>query len=135
MAANGLKILSDGLILKSQAHLAAGLAADWSAAHLATCRRLLTIFEARARGKAMAHLTWPPAQDIAARVAVSAFTNPGAAGPAHAVLIETSKLFAATAALGAAGIGPVSVAQPAYVFEADCPAADRLSAALGAVEF
>jgi len=133
LAANGLKILSDGLILKSQAHLAAGLTAPWSAAHLATCRHLLTIFEARARGKAMAHLTWPPAQDIKARAAVSSFANSSAPAPAHAVLVDTSRLFAAAAALGAAGIGPVSVTQPAYVFEADCPAVDGLSATLGAI--
>jgi ATP phosphoribosyltransferase len=130
LAANGLKILSDGLVLKSQAHLAASLAATWDGARLATCRHLLTIFEARARGKAMARLTWPPEQDMRARTAVSALATPGADVHAHGVLVEQSKLFGAAAALNAAGVGPVTVEQPAYVFAADCPAADRLAAAV-----
>jgi len=35
LVANGLKILSDGVILKSQAHLTASLRADWSGGQLA----------------------------------------------------------------------------------------------------
>jgi ATP phosphoribosyltransferase len=132
LAANGLKILSDGLVLKSQAHLAAGLGAAWEDSHLATCRRLLTILEARARGKATAKLAWPPGHDTRARAAVSPLASAGAAVHAHGVLIERSKLFAATSVLTAARVGPVTVEQPAYVFAADCPAADRLEAAVGA---
>jgi ATP phosphoribosyltransferase len=131
LAANGLKIVSDGLILRSQAHLAAGLRAEWTTGHLATCRRLLTIFEARARGKAMAGLTWPGGQDRRARASVSAFATPGPTVQAHGQFVSRADLFAATAALTAAGVGPVSVERPAYVFEADCLAADRLAAALG----
>jgi hypothetical protein len=41
-------------------------------------------------------------------------------------------LFAAAGALAAAGVGPVSVEQPAYVFDAACAAADRLDAAAAA---
>jgi hypothetical protein len=40
LAANGLKVLADGLILSSQAQLAASLAADWDAARLGAARRL-----------------------------------------------------------------------------------------------
>jgi ATP phosphoribosyltransferase len=39
LAANGLKILSDGVILKSQAQLTASLIADWSADQLDSLRR------------------------------------------------------------------------------------------------
>src|SRR5260221_12178831 len=39
---NGLKILDDGVILKSQAQLAASLSADWSAEARAACDALLT---------------------------------------------------------------------------------------------
>jgi ATP phosphoribosyltransferase len=38
---NGLKVLDDGVILKSQAQLAASLSADWSAEARDACRRLL----------------------------------------------------------------------------------------------
>jgi ATP phosphoribosyltransferase len=130
LAANGLKVLSDGLILKSQAHLAAALAAEWTDANQASCRRLLTIFEARARAKRIAGLTWSAAQETAAQVAVAPFVDGDSPGRAHGALVEQSRLFAAMAALGAAGVGPVSVEQPAYVFEPTCPDADRLASAL-----
>jgi len=39
---NGLKILDDGVILKSQAQLAASLTADWDTGSRAGCERLLT---------------------------------------------------------------------------------------------
>jgi ATP phosphoribosyltransferase len=131
LAANGLKVLADGLILKSQAHLAAALEAPWGEANQAACRRLLTIFEARARAKRVTGLTWPAAQEAAAQNAVSLFTDGGDPARAHGALVERSRLFAATAALGAAGVGPVSVEQPAYVFQPTCPEADRLAVALG----
>lgn len=130
LAANGLKILSDGLILRSQAHLAAGLNAGWTDAQLATCRRLLTIFEARARGKAMAILSWPASHEDTARRATAPFAAQANTVREHGVLIERRKLFAATTALTESGVGPVGVEQPAYLFEAECPAADRLAEAL-----
>ena len=130
LAANGLKVLADGLILKSQAHLAAALGAEWSEANQSTCRRLLSIFGARSRAKRVAGLTWPSAHEAAAQRAVGPFVETGAPTRAHGALVEQSKLFAAATALAAAGVGPVSVAQPAYVFHADCPEADRLRVAL-----
>ena len=48
LAANGLKILADGLILKSQAQLTASLKAAWSADQLAVAERLLRAVEGRA---------------------------------------------------------------------------------------
>jgi len=38
---NGLKVLDDGVILKSQAQLAASLSADWTVAARGACERLL----------------------------------------------------------------------------------------------
>src|SRR5579863_3721137 len=49
LAANGLKVLDDGLILMSQAQLAAGSGAEWDEGRLQLARRLLMVFEARAR--------------------------------------------------------------------------------------
>ena len=43
---NGLKILDDGVILKSQAQLAASLTADWNADAKKACEALLTRLDA-----------------------------------------------------------------------------------------
>jgi ATP phosphoribosyltransferase len=132
LAANSLKILSDGLILKSQAQLAASLKADWSAGQLALCRRLLGIVEARARGKTIASLVWPADQDADARAALTRFIDAGDAARANGVLVSVADLFAAARALAEAGVGPVSVTNPAYVFEAVSVAAEALAGAVGA---
>ena len=48
LRANGLKILSDGVILRSQAHLVASLEADWTDAGLGALKALVSAFEQRA---------------------------------------------------------------------------------------
>ncbi len=133
LAANGLKVLTDGLILRSQAQLTAGLTAAWDAPRLDTCRRLLSILEARARGKTIASLVWPAAQDARARAAVAAFITPGEAVRTNGVLVPQARLFAAAHALAVDGVGPVSVTHPAYVFDARSTAADRLTFAVSGV--
>ena len=52
LAANGLKMLDDGVILKSQAQLAASLTADWDANARAAAQSLLARLGARERAKA-----------------------------------------------------------------------------------
>ena len=51
LEANGLKVLDDGVILRSQAHLAASLRADWTEAHLQVTETLLRRVEARANAQ------------------------------------------------------------------------------------
>ena len=130
LAANGLKPLADGLILKSEARVAAGLKADWSGGRLADCQRLLAILEARARGRLIASLTWPTNQEAQARRAIAPFVVDGDSSQAHGVLVARDRLFAAAAALAAEGIGPVSVTRPDQVFHARSAAGDRLSQAV-----
>jgi ATP phosphoribosyltransferase len=48
LKANGLKVLDDGVILKSQAQLAASLTAEWSEEACAACRTLLARLDAKA---------------------------------------------------------------------------------------
>ena len=48
LKANGLKVLDDGVILKSQAQLAASLSADWNAETRAACEKLLGKLSAKA---------------------------------------------------------------------------------------
>jgi len=118
LEANGLKVLSDGLILASQAQLAASLRADWDTLRLDAARRLMRILEARARARRTATLTWPAEADEAARAAVAGLVAAGAAPRPFGVLVAGRDVFDAAAALAAAGVGPVTVAKPDYVFEA-----------------
>jgi ATP phosphoribosyltransferase len=117
LAANGLKVLADGLILSSQAQLAASLHADWDPLRLDVARRLLRILEARARARRTATLTWPAEADAAARGAVDGLAAAGAKARPFGVLIAGRDVFDVTAALAEADVGPVTVANPAYVFE------------------
>lgn len=130
LAANHLKVLADGVILKSQAQLAAALSARWSAHQLATARRLFSVVEARARARRLATLVWPAEQDPAAQAPTEPFIALGASRRANGLLVAAKDLFDACQALSAAGVGPVTAARPDYVFEPDCQAADTLENAL-----
>src|SRR5258708_910439 len=57
LSANGLKILADGVILKSEAHLVASLTANWGMAPRTTLRALLDQIEAEAAGRALRVIT------------------------------------------------------------------------------
>jgi ATP phosphoribosyltransferase len=133
LADNGLKPLDDGLILHSQARLAASLCAQWDAELLGVALRLLAIVEGRALGKNTASLAWPPEQDAIARAAMAPFIAAGAMARPHGALAPMPELFAASWALEKAGVGPVSVAHPAYVFDPRSGAAERMTAALRAL--
>jgi len=130
LRANGLRPLADGVILKSQAQLAASLHAPWTAAQLDLARRLLRIIDAKARARQLATLNWPAEQAGRAETATAAFVERGASRRPNGVLLAASDLFAAAEALAGAGVGPVSVTRPDYVFHADCPAVDALEAKL-----
>jgi len=130
LAANGLKVLSDGVILRSQARLAASLGAGWDADTLGACQRLLGIIEARARGRSIASLTWPGEREGAARLALRGLATFGEGGGSDGVIVENSNLFAAAQALAEAAVGPVSVIHPAFLFEPVSDAGARLAAAL-----
>jgi len=131
LRANGLKVLSDGLILKSQFQLAAGLTADWTADHVQTVRRFLGAVEARARARRLALLAWPAEQAKAAEKATDGFLARGASRRANGLLAEADDLFDVAAALAAAGVGPVSVTRPEFAFEPNSEAADALARRLG----
>lgn len=128
LAANGLKPLADGLILKSQARLAAAPDAPWDNPGLSLARRLLSVFEAAARGRTMARLAWPQTQDGEARRALDGLAVDHLA--AGVAAISRTEVTLAAQRLSAAGVEPVAVEEPAYVFHATCEAADRLEAAV-----
>jgi ATP phosphoribosyltransferase len=127
LEANGLKVLTDGLILSSQAQLAASLRAEWDPLRLDAARRLLRILEARARAHRTATLTWPAEADTAARAAVDGLVAAGAKARPFGLLVAGEDVFDATSALADAGVGPVTVANPTYVFEAASEVTEELA--------
>jgi ATP phosphoribosyltransferase len=131
LAANNLKILADGVILKSEAQLAAGLKAPWSRDQVETVRFFLRTVEARARAKGLAALNWPAGQAPQAEGAVRAFLANGAWSGGEGLLTPMNTLFDAANALAEAGIGPAAASRPDYVFEPECVAVDTLAARLG----
>ncbi len=131
LRANGLKVLQDGLILKSQAQLCASLVARWTPGQLASAQRLMSIVEARARATHAVLVSWPADQDMAAEAAIRPFLARGATRRAQGLLAEAADLFEVTAALANAGVGPVTVVRPDFAFEPQSAAADTLGRRLG----
>jgi ATP phosphoribosyltransferase len=126
LAANGLKVLADGLILKSQAQLAASLAAVWTPGQLAAAERLLRIVEARAAARASATLTWPSTGAATEQAVVELLTAAGASRRPNGLLVALDQLADASLALTAAGLGPVAAARPDFVFDVECPSFEGL---------
>jgi ATP phosphoribosyltransferase len=126
LAANGLKVLADGLILKSQAQLAASLAAVWTPGQLAAAERLLRIVEARAAARASATLTWPSTGAATEQAVVERLTAAGASRRPNGLLVALDQLADASLALTAAGLGPVAAARPDFVFDVECPSFEGL---------
>ncbi|HUO21250.1 MAG TPA: ATP phosphoribosyltransferase [Caulobacteraceae bacterium] len=114
LAANNLKILSDGVILRSEAQLAAGLKAGWTREQTEVVRGFLRAVEARARAKTLATVAWG-----------------GQNGSAGGLLTPIGALFETAEDLASSGLGPATANRPDYVFQADCPAAEALQRALG----
>jgi len=134
LAANGLKVLSDGVILKSQAQLAAGLRAPWNAAALAAAERLLRLAEARALALRSATLVWPSRGDAAEATAVGALVSQGASQRPNGLLVDAARLADSALALTAAGLGPVTASRPDFVFEVNSPGYATLARSILALE-
>lgn len=122
LVANGLKVLADGVMLKSQAQLAASLRAKWTPEALASAERLLRIVEARAAALRSATLAWPASGDAAESDVVAALTAAGASRRPNGLLVDSSQIADASLALAAAGLGPVTVSRPDFVFDVSCSA-------------
>lgn len=126
LAANGLKVLADGLILKSQAQLVASLRADWDEARMAVAERLLRIVEARAAALNAQTLIWPPGDRAREDEVVAELVAEGASRRPNGLLVAQAKAAAAALRLAQAGLGPVTAARPEFVFETESPASNAL---------
>jgi ATP phosphoribosyltransferase len=133
LADNHLKTLDDGLILKSQAQIAASRGARWDEEALATFRRLLDAIEARARAKSTRVLRAPlgaggPGALLAAARAFDC-AQAGEPGPTSVDLYcPAARLFEACAALQAVAGGPIAVSAPDYLFAPTNPLFDAFAA-------
>lgn len=128
LQANGLKVLADGVMLKSQAHLAAGLRAAWDPVAVKQAERLLRIVEARAAALRSATLTWPGRGEPAEAEVTDALVRAGASRRPNGLLVDSAQVADSALALTAAGVGPVTVSKPDFVFDANCQAFNTLKA-------
>ena len=128
LEANGLKVLADRVMLKSQAHLAASLRAGWTAEALQVAERLLRIVEARAAARSSSVLAWPEGNG-AGEAVVADLVARGASRRQNGLLVPQAEAPGAGQALAAAGLGPVTALQPDFVFETASPGFERLRAA------
>jgi ATP phosphoribosyltransferase len=135
LAANDLRILDDGVILKSQAQLAASLRAKWSVAALAAAERLTARIAARelARNSYALRFTLPKGGDaIVAALAKTAGCLPiSRSGGETVLLCPRDRLSDAVAYLRSKRVESPIAAEPAdYVFANGNTIMQRLRAAL-----
>jgi ATP phosphoribosyltransferase len=135
LSANGLKTLDDGIILRSEAHLAASRAAPWSDPTRDAAKRLLDRIAAEATARLSRDLMVFAAPDAVAALAELAFQR-GAlvhgAAPAGALALSCPAERAAALAddLVRAGAARVAVSAPDYVFGNENRIYGRLTEAL-----
>ena len=133
LAANGLKVLDDGTILRSQANLVAARDADWSQHALDTARIIFDHISASARAEAFkAVRTRFPGCDAALLAeahtkfgVVSPFGGPTSSGMVT-LHCPPAKLYALASFLRNHGAEAVSVASLDYVFDRADPLFARL---------
>ncbi|MCF8470500.1 MAG: ATP phosphoribosyltransferase [Parvibaculum sp.] len=133
LAANNLKTLDDGTILKSQANLVASLCAGWSEAALAAAGEILDRVSARARAAETVEVRFSGEGDDAVLLdeiksrfgATFPFGN-GAAVPVRIAHCPEARLYDLIAFLYAQGRETVTATRADYVFEAKSPLRERL---------
>jgi len=125
LAANNLKVVSDGTILKSQAQLAASLGAKWSAGAASAAKGLLARLAARERAKTSlilrAHLT-NGAEIVKSMPGVSLLSAPTSGDGEFAIVCPKTNLMDAVAVLRKhAKSGAITAHATDYIFEANDP--------------
>jgi ATP phosphoribosyltransferase len=136
LQANALKVLDDGVMLKSEANLVASLSASWTA----TQRRLAHSMLARIAAEEEARrnrAVRAAFRNVPATLAAEAMTRFGVVVVASqddeiAFHCPKKKIFDVSEWLIASGAARVSVAQLDYVFTSTNALADRLDKRLGA---
>jgi ATP phosphoribosyltransferase len=137
LAANGLKIVEDGVILRSQANLVAARGANWGAAERELARVILDRIAAQARAKAFREVRARFAA-CDARLVTAAQEKFGVqtpfGGPTSSGMLTLhcppGEVYALTSFLRDNGAEAVAVADIDYVFSRDNPLYAKLEAGL-----
>ncbi len=131
LAANGLKVLDDGVTLRSEANLVASLKADWSTPHRLTARKLLSRIAAEETARRSRDVT-AVFGDVEVRLAAAAASRFGAeilppAAPGS-LLLRCAQDHAAALCewLIDEGASHVAVTRHESLFVADTPLFDKL---------
>lgn len=138
LAANGLKVLDDGVLLRSHANLVASRDADWSDEARETARIILDHIAASARARKYKEVRTRFAACNAALLAeahnrfgvVSPFGGPTSSGMVT-LHCPPTQLYALGSFLRDHGAETVSIASLEYVFDRDNPLFAKLQAFLG----
>ena len=137
LAANGLKIVEDGVILRSQANLVAARTAVWGATERALARTILDRIAAHARARAFREVRarFPGCDDVVLAQArqdfgaVAPFGGPASSGMLT-LHCPPAEVYALTRFLQSKGADGVTVAEIDYVFSPSNPLYGKLKAAL-----
>ncbi|HEX8166427.1 MAG TPA: ATP phosphoribosyltransferase [Beijerinckiaceae bacterium] len=133
LSANALKVLDDGVILRSEANLVASVRAEWGPRARAAARALLTRIaaeeEARTTREIRAAVDPARPADLAGLAGVTLPYGPPQ-GPQLVLRCPKEQVFAVVETLLAAGARDVAVGAVEYVFRPGNPLADRLFARL-----
>ena len=111
LKANNLKILSDGVMLKSQAQLSASLNADWDEDAMSAIKNLLDIFEARRVAREVAVLTGGRSLK-----GMQASIGDEVTVLGDSLVLPREKAKSVAISLSGEGFGPVSVSNPEFLF-------------------
>jgi ATP phosphoribosyltransferase len=137
LAANALKIVEDGVILRSQANLVASRAAHWGTRERETVRVILDRIAAQARARAFREVRARFAacdEALLARAKEQFGVATPFGGPTSSGMITLhcppDRVYALTAFLRDAGAQAVAVADLDYVFSRDNPLFAKLSEGL-----
>ncbi|MEJ1157717.1 ATP phosphoribosyltransferase [Prosthecomicrobium sp. N25] len=135
LSANNLKVVTDGVILRSQAHLVASLTAGWSERAREQAAAILDRIAAEAAARSLrevrARVPEPAAAAAEAARRFAATAPFGTGGEVLTLHVAPGRVAAVAAFLRASGADRVTVAALDYVFDAANPLADGLVARLG----
>lgn len=135
LAANGLKIVEDGLILKSEANLVAALGADWSADARAVAKTVLARIAAAVRAGETREVRAALSGEVEAAIAEAAerfgARAPFGTGTPLVLHVKADAVFPLVEFLTARGAETVAVSVLDDLFEARNPLLEALEARLG----
>ncbi len=134
LAANALKVIEDGVMLRSEANLVASVTAPWGARARSAVASILARIaaEEQARTTREVRALWPAATQAQLDEAAARF-NARVLGTGERVVLESPKatVFALSEWLIAQGATRVAVAEADYVFAASNPFIERLERRIG----